>query len=121
MLAELLWIVLLGLSAVGPACAATTVEVLDTFPSGDTVTLNRNEHFYLRLHYSTDRPVEIWGRPYFRGEPVKAGSNGSFKYSDSGEALAWFFFQSDAGAVDESSDRHGTLVQRIKTSPQRSG
>jgi len=75
--------------------------VLDTFPSGEAVTLNRNEHFYLRLHYSTDRPVEIWGRPYFRGEPVKAGSNGSFKYSDSGEALAWFFFQSDAGAVDE--------------------
>jgi hypothetical protein len=101
MLAHLLWIVLMSLSAIGPARAATTVEVLDTFPSGDTITLNRNESFYLRLHYTTDRPVEIWARPYFRGKPVNAGSNGSFRYTDSGEALGWFFLQSDAGAVDE--------------------
>src|SRR5271170_6290899 len=101
MLSYLLWMVLVSLSAVGPAWAASTVEVLDTFPSGDTVTLNRNEKFYIRLHYSTDRPVQIWARPYFRGKPVNAGSNGSFRYSDSGEALGWFFLQSDAGAVDE--------------------
>jgi hypothetical protein len=100
-LAHLLWIVLMSLSAIGPAFATTTVEVLDTFPSGDVVTLNRNENFYIRLHYSTDRPVNIWARPYFRGEPVNAGSNGSFRYTDSGEALAWFFLQSNAGAVDE--------------------
>jgi len=101
MLAHLLWIVLTSLSVIGPVFATTTVEVLDTFPSGDTVTLNRNENFYIRLHYSTDSPVQIWARPYFRGELVKAGSNGSFRYTDSGEALAWFFLQSDAGAVDE--------------------
>src|SRR5271154_5157457 len=101
MLAHLLWILLMSLSAVGAACAATMVEVLDTFPSGDTVTLNRNENFYIRLHYSTDRPVRIWARPYFRGEPVNAGSSGSFNYTDSGEALAWFFLQSEAGTVDE--------------------
>jgi hypothetical protein len=101
MLARWLWITLISLAAIGPAFATTTVEVLDTFPSGDTVTLNRNEVFYIRLHYSTDRPIEIWARPYFHGKPVNAGSNGSFWYTDSGEALAWFFLQPGSGAVDE--------------------
>jgi hypothetical protein len=83
------------------AQAATTVQVLETYPAGDEVTLGRNENFYLRLHYDTDRPVGIWARPYFRGKPARAGSNGSYSYSGSGEALGWFFLMSSGEQVDE--------------------
>ncbi len=91
----------MSVAAVGMTHAASTVEVLDTYPSGEAVTLNRNQNFYLQLHYTTDVPIVIWARPYFHGEPVNAGSNGSFKYTDSGEALGWFFFLSKDAEVDE--------------------
>ena len=95
------WAALMSVAAVGMTHAASTVEVLDTYPSGEAVTLNRNQNFYLHLHYTTDVPIVIWARPYFHGEPVNAGSNGSFKYTDSGEALGWFFFLSKDAEVDE--------------------
>jgi hypothetical protein len=91
----------MSLAAVGVAHAVTTVEILDTYPSGEAVTLNRNQNFYLHLHYTTDRPIVLWARPYFHGRPVNAGSNGSFKYTDSGEALAGFFLRSADAEVDE--------------------
>jgi len=83
------------------AQAATTVEVLETYPAGEEVTLGRNENFYLRLRYDTDHPVGIWARPYLRGKPARAGSNGSYTYSGSGEALGWFFLMSSDAQVDE--------------------
>jgi hypothetical protein len=92
---------LLSVASVGIAHAASTIEVLDTYPSGERVALDRNQNFFLYLHYATDRPIVIWARPYFHGEPVHAGSNGSFKYTDTGEALGWFFFLSENTEVDE--------------------
>jgi hypothetical protein len=81
--------------------AGTSVSVLETYPQGDEVTLGRNQDFYLRLHYETDDAVGIWARPYFQGQPAHAGSNGSYSYTGSGEALGWFFFSGNRGEVDE--------------------
>ena len=96
------WIATLGMAGNGPVVhAATTVEVLETYPAGEQVTLGRNENFYLRLSYDTDHPIGIWARPYFKGEPANAGNNGSYSYSGNGEALGWFFFMGNRGEVDE--------------------
>jgi len=92
---------LMSLAAVDVAHAVSTVEILDTYPSGEAVTLHRNQNFYLHLHYTSDRPIVIWARPYFHGVPVNAGSSGSLKYTDSGEALSWFFLLSRDAEVDE--------------------
>jgi hypothetical protein len=81
--------------------AAPSVSVLATYPDGDEVILGRNQNFYLRLHYDTDEAIGIWARPYFHGQPANAGSNGSYRYSGSGEALGWFFFSGNRGEVDE--------------------
>lgn len=90
-----------------PARADTQVELLDTWPAGDAVTLHRNQNFYLHLHYTSDEPVHIWARPYFQGKPVHAGSNPSRIYpAGSGEALGWFFLDPDA-QVDEVRIRAG--------------
>jgi hypothetical protein len=94
------WAALMSFGTAGVAQAVSTVEVLDTYPSVEAV-LNRNQNFYLHLHYTTDRPIVIWARPYFHGEPVNAGSDGSLKYTDSGEALGWFFLLSKDAEVDE--------------------
>jgi hypothetical protein len=84
-----------------PARAQTQVQVTGTWPSGNTVTLHRHQSFYLHLHYTADQPVHIWARPYFQGEPAKAGSNPSRVYpAGSGEALGWFFLD-PGGRVDE--------------------
>jgi hypothetical protein len=83
------------------AHATTTVRVLETWPSGDDVTLARNQNFYLRLAYDTDKPVGIWITPYFHGEKVNVGSSPSPRYSGSGEVLAWFFFFQPGDEVDE--------------------
>jgi hypothetical protein len=95
------WVAALGLAGSGSVQAATVVEVLETYPAGDEVTLGRNENFYLRLHYDTDHPIGIWARPYFRGKPANAGSNGSYSHSGNGETLGWFFFSGNRGEVDE--------------------
>lgn len=84
------------------AQADTQVELLDTWPAGDTVTLHRNQNFYLHLRYGSDKPVHIWARPYFDGTPVKAGSNPSRIYpAGGGEALGWFFLFDPGAQVDE--------------------
>src|SRR5215831_4087990 len=88
-------------AAAGRVPAAPSVEIRDTFPAGDKVTLNRNQTFYIHLYYDTDRPVGIWARPFFQGKPANAGNNGSYSYTGSGEALGWFFFMSNRGEVDE--------------------
>ena len=95
-------LVVLAIASVGgTAHAAAELEVLDTYPAGDDVTLNRNQTFYMHLRYSTDRPIHIWVRPFFRGQAAHAGSNGSYTYTGSGEALGWFFMMSNEGEVDE--------------------
>jgi hypothetical protein len=83
------------------AAADTAVRVLETWPSGDDVTLGRNQNFYLRLAYDTDQPVGIWVTPYFHGKRVAVGSSPSQTYSGSGEALGWFFFMQPGDEVDE--------------------
>ena len=95
------WIAILALAHIGPLQAAATVEVLETYPAGEEVTLGRNGTFYLRLSYDSDHPIGIWARPYFRGQPANAGNNGSYSYSGKGEALGWFFFSDNHGEVDE--------------------
>lgn len=74
-----------------PARAQTHVQVLETWPAGDAVTLGKGQNFYLHLGYASDQPVRIWARPYFQGKPASAGSNSSRTYpAGSGEALGWF-------------------------------
>jgi hypothetical protein len=96
-----LFAAVVALACVHPVHAETRVQVLETFPSGDTITLSRNQHFYLHLHYGTDHPVGIWVQPYFEGKKVKAGSSPSHTYSGSGEALGWFFLFDPNTQVDE--------------------
>ncbi len=96
---------LLALTAwFAPICAAradTTVRVVETWPSGDDVVLGRNQNFYLRLAYDTDKPVGIWVTPYFHGQRVNVGSSPSQTYSGSGETFGWFFFMQPGDEVDE--------------------
>lgn len=101
-----LWAVLtcmaVAVLAFHPARARTQVQVLETWPAGDHVTLGKNQTFYLHLHYTSDQPVHIWARPYFQGKPAKAGSNPSRVYpAGSGDALGWFFLFDPDTRVDE--------------------
>lgn len=94
--------VAIAMLAFHPARAATQVQVIETWPAGDHVTLGKNQNFYLHLHYSSDQPVHIWARPYFQGRPANAGSNPSRTYpAGSGEALGWFFLFDPGTRVDE--------------------
>lgn len=97
--------ILLALAAwfgpTGSAHAGTTVRVVETWPSGDDVMLGRNQNFYLRLAYDTDKPVGIWITPYFHGKRVNAGSSPSRTYTGSGETFGWFFFMKPGDEVDE--------------------
>jgi hypothetical protein len=83
------------------AHAGTTVRVVETWPSGNSVVLGRNQNFYLRLAYDTDKPIHIWVKPFFNGKEVNAGSNPSLTYSGSGETFGWFFFMQPGDAADE--------------------
>jgi hypothetical protein len=98
-------IILLAVTAwFGPivsAQAGTAVRILETWPAGEKVVLGRNQNFYLRLAYDTDKPAGIWVAPYFQGRRVNAGSNPSQTYSGSGETFGWFFFVRPGDAVDE--------------------
>jgi hypothetical protein len=96
-----LLVLLAWLVPLGGAVAATTVRVVETWPAGDTLTLARNQNFYLRLAYDTDQPVGLWITPYFHGEKVNVGSSPSPRYSGSGEAMGWFFFFQPGDQVDE--------------------
>lgn len=83
------------------ARAGTVVHVIETWPSGEHLTLGKNQNFYLRLAYETDKPVRIWARPYFNGKPANVGSNPSPTYSGQGETYGWFFFMRPGDVVDE--------------------
>lgn len=83
------------------AQAGTVVRIVETWPPGNYVTLGKNQNFYLRLAYETDKPISIWARPYFKGKPVNAGSNTSPSYSGTGETFGWFFFSHPVDVVDE--------------------
>jgi hypothetical protein len=83
------------------ARAGTTVSVLETWPSGENVVLGRNQNFYVRLAYDTDKPIHIWARPFFNGKEVNAGTNPSLIYSGTGETFGWFFFMQPGDEVDE--------------------
>lgn len=103
--------VLMALAALalfaGNACAEVSVQVQQTWPAGDEVTLARGQNFYLHLSYTTDHPIQIWAEPYFEGERAKAGSNPSRTYDGVGEALGWFFLMDSDGQVDEVRIRAG--------------
>jgi hypothetical protein len=92
---------MLGSGVSRHASAAASVEVVDTFPAGEQVTLARNQNFHLRLAYSTDAPVGIWIQPYYEGKRVAAGTSPSVRHSGSGETIAWFFFMQPGDQVDE--------------------
>lgn len=83
------------------ARAGTVVRIVETWPPGNYVTLGKNQNFYLRLAYETDKPVHIWARPYFKGKPADVGSNTSLSYSGTGETCGWFFFMHPVDVVDE--------------------
>jgi hypothetical protein len=86
----------------GTARATTTVQILGTDPPGSTITLGRNQTFYMHLHYASDKPVHIWAHAYFQGKAANAGTNTSDVYpAGSGEALGWFFLMSPDAQVDE--------------------
>lgn len=116
---RLAWVLLALCACTGwgaGARAATTVEVLETFPPGDDVVLAKNQNYYLRLGYRTDAPVRIWARPYFRGRPADAGSNPSPRYEGSGEVLGWFFLMRPGTEVDEIRITAGD--GGVRTTPQ---
>jgi len=80
--------VVLALTSAGIAHATTRVKVIGTFPAGDAITLGRNQNFHRHLANTSDRPVQIWARPYFAGKAANAGSNASRSYpAGSGEAM----------------------------------
>lgn len=90
------------------AQAATRVEVVATWPTGSELQLGANQHYYVQLHYTSDKPVHIWLRPYFEGEAANAGSHPSRVYpAGEGEALGWFFLSNDSVQVDEIRIRAG--------------
>src|SRR5690606_10233540 len=61
----------------------------------------KKQAYYVRSGYSTDEPVRIWARPFYRGEEVPATSNASAEHSGSGEALGWFALREPGERVDE--------------------
>jgi hypothetical protein len=84
------------------AAAAASVRVVETYPAGTSLGLPGNQSYYLRLRYQSDEPVKLWVRPYFRGQPAKAGSNPSLTHpAGSGETMGWFFLMKAGDAVDE--------------------
>jgi hypothetical protein len=84
------------------AAAAASVEVLESFPAGTSLRLPDGQSYYVRLNYTIDGPMQLFVRPYLRGQPANAGSNPSLLYPrGSGEAFGWFFLMNPGDAVDE--------------------
>jgi hypothetical protein len=99
--AMLLFVLLLSFLPIDCVRADTVVRIVETWPPGNYVTLGKNQNFYLRLAYETEKPIRIWARPYFKGKPANAGSNTSLSYSGTGETFGWFFFTHPVDVVDE--------------------
>ncbi len=82
------------------AQAEVRVNVVATDPPAET-TLGRDETFYVRIEFTSDEPISIWARPYYKGKLVeRAKFNASFPHSGSGYALGWFSLNEPA-EVDE--------------------
>lgn len=85
----------------GRAYGQTTARVTATDPSGSEITLGRDEPLYVQIAFTSDRPVSIWARPYYRGREVTGvKTNASWPHAGSGDALGWFSFDGP-GEVDE--------------------
>jgi hypothetical protein len=70
--------------------AEIQVKVVGTDPPAET-SLGRDQPFYVRIEFSTDEPINIWARPYFRGKAIERTKfNASLKHSGTGQALGWF-------------------------------
>jgi len=102
-----LLVLFLSASLAGAQAAGPTVRVIETYPAGGSPVLPRNQDFYLRLAYETDKPLGIWITPYFQGKAVSAGTSPSVSYRGKGEALAWFFFMRPGQRADEIRIRAG--------------
>lgn len=84
-----------------PAAAQNQVQVRVAATSpGPTARLGLNQAFNIKLEFTTDAPVRIWARPYFRGEEAPGMSHASAPHTGTGEALDWFAFREPA-QVDE--------------------
>lgn len=77
----------------GGAHAETKVEVLETHPAGESVTIGPRQVYSVRLAFSTAEPTRIWVRPWYRGEEVPTATSGSVIYEGSGEAIGWFWLE----------------------------
>lgn len=101
LIGALAWLLIASVaSTASTALESARVRIVDTWPAGDDIELPRGHSLYLRLAYESDTPIRIWARPFYRGEPVSAGTNPSFLHHGTGETLAWFFLM-EAGRVDE--------------------
>jgi hypothetical protein len=107
MRAALIAFCLIWMGWYGPASATPVVRVLETYPAGQSITLARDQDFYLRLAYESDQPIGIWLTPYYQGKKVWAGTSPSIQYSGKGEALGWFFLHEPGQRVDEIRIRAG--------------
>lgn len=88
--------------AAGRASAVASVQVTDVWPAGDPVTLQPHQKLYLRLHYTSDAPVQIWAEAYYRGKPADAGGNPSGTWpAGEGEAIGWISPSNRNVVVDE--------------------
>src|SRR5690606_34519735 len=106
-LAAVLFVATAWLGLGGSAWGAVEVEVVETWPPGDAVTIGSSQNYYLRIAYRADEPVHVWARPWFQGREVATGSNPSPEYAaGSGEALGWFFLE-PGQQVDEVRIRAG--------------
>jgi hypothetical protein len=93
-------LIVAGLLVPAGASADPSARVVGTDPPGDNITLARGESLYVRIEYSSERPVSIWARPYFGGKEVPSRSNASIPHDGTGEALGWFELI-EPGPVDE--------------------
>lgn len=82
--------------------AQTTVEVLETWPTGRDIRIPANQSLYLHLRYHSQTPTHFWAAASFEGRPVKTGTNPSRVYpAGDGEAWVWFFLFEPGAKVDE--------------------
>ncbi|QJR13784.1 hypothetical protein [Usitatibacter palustris] len=88
------------------AQAELRVRVAEVDPPAPA-TLARDEMLSLRIEYTGADGVNIWARPFYKGQPVlKVRTNASLKHSGDGTALAWFSLD-EAAEVDEIRIRSG--------------
>lgn len=97
--------VLLLATVSSPAPApSVSLQVLDTEPARQA-NLHDNEAFFLRIAYRSDRPIQVFARPYYAGEQA-ANAVGPTTHpaqvlpAGSGETLGWFSYRGYAN-VDE--------------------